>query len=145
VKTTRLYIIVAAFFSFIACPAQVKQDAEEAFRVSSEAHKPVLIVFAGSDWCAPCVRFEKKILTENTFLDFAKENLVVLKADFPQRNKLTPELQHQNEALAEKYNPKGIFPYLVLLNLDRSVLSTILYNNQSPVEFISELKSHILK
>lgn len=121
--------------------AQIQTNAEEAFKISSSTHKPVLLMFAGSDWCAPCIRFEKKILTESTFIHFATENLVILKADFPQREKLPAEIQEQNEKLAAQYNPDGAFPSFVLLRDDRTVLSALKYSNQTPAEFISQIKT----
>jgi thiol-disulfide isomerase/thioredoxin len=132
-------------FGPITLLAQVTTNAEEAFKVSSETKKPVLLVFAGSDWCAPCIRFERKVLSENSFIRFADENLIILKADFPQREKLPPALQRQNEKLAEEYNPKGVFPFFLLLGIDRSVLSTLNYTNESSLEFISEIKSRLMK
>jgi thioredoxin-related protein len=135
----------ATFFQVAPGYAQVQDSAEEAFRISSELNKPILLVFAGSDWCASCIRFEKKILTETNFMDFARENLVILKADFPQRKPLSSALQHQNALLAEQYNPKGLFPYLLLLGPEKSVVSPLPYSNQSPLEFIEEIRSHISK
>ena len=48
-------------------------------------------------------------------------------------------MTRQNEALAEKYNPAGEFPKIVLLNPDETVLTSIRYDNQSPGEFVNEL------
>jgi thiol-disulfide isomerase/thioredoxin len=132
-------------FGPVTVLAQVTTNAEEAFKVSSETKKPVLLVFAGSDWCAPCIRFERKVMSENSFIRFADENLIILKADFPQRQKLPAALQRQNEKLAEEYNPKGVFPFFLLLGIDRSVLSTLNYTNESSLEFISEIKSRLMK
>jgi thiamine biosynthesis lipoprotein len=134
-----------ALLNIRTCHAQFQSNADEAFRISSETHRPVLLVFAGSDWCVPCMRFERKILSETTFLDFASQNLIVLKAEFPQRKQLPASLQKQNDALAEKYNPEGIFPYVLLLGPEKKVMSFISYIDQSPLEFISELQSHLVK
>lgn len=139
-----LISVILLLQSFL-CLGQIKHDAEEAFRVASETQKPVLLVFAGSDWCAPCIRFEKQVLSEKSFLEFANDNLVILKADFPQRKKLPASEQKQNDALAEEYNPKGVFPKLVLLREDRSVLSALTYSNQTTVEFISQIKESLPK
>lgn len=142
----RTLLLFAFVCGSVVVQAQVvRTNAEEAFKVSCETRKPVLLVFAGSDWCAPCIRFEKKVMSESTFQHFADENLVILKADFPQREKLPVALQQQNEKLAEKYNPKGVFPFFLLLGIDRSVLSTLDYTNESSVEFISEIKSRLMK
>ena len=125
--------------------SQVQTNAEEAFRMSSQTGKPVLLVFAGSDWCAPCMRFERKILTENNFLSFAKDNLVILKADFPQREKLPQSIQEQNDKLAERFNPNGVFPSFVLLRTDQTVLSPLRYDNQTSLEFIEEIKRVLIQ
>jgi thioredoxin-related protein len=139
------FLFIGALCFSYTCSAQILNNAEEAFRISSESNKPVLLVFAGSDWCANCIRFEKKILSAADFRSFAEENLVILKADFPQRTPLSTALQEQNASLAEKYNPKGEFPYLLLLTPGKSVLSSLVFSNQSSSEFISEIKSYITK
>ena len=56
----------------------------------------------------------------------------------------------QNEALAEKYNPTGAFPKLVILKPDESVLTSVQYNNQTSPEFVTEISevlqnAHMLK
>ena len=120
-------------------------NSTEAFRISAETKKPVLLIFSGSDWCAPCIRFEKKVLSENAFQVYAKDHLIILKADFPQRKKLSEELRKQNDALAEQYNPSGLFPHLVLLTPDQSNATTLMYSNQTSNEFISEINAHVLQ
>lgn len=131
-----LFAVVALGFS---ARAQILENAEEAFRVAQETGKPVLLVFSGSDWCAPCVRFSREVLTHPSFLDFAADHLVVLKSDFPQRKTLLSSLRRQNEALAERYNPDGQFPYLLLLGPDGSILSHLSYQYQQAEAFISLL------
>jgi thioredoxin-related protein len=123
--------------------AQVLENAEDAFRLSVENNQPVLLIFSGSDWCAPCIRFEKKILADALFQDFAKQNLVVLNADFPQRKAMAASLQKQNDSLAEKYNPNGLFPHLVLIYPQTGKNIILSYSKESSTEFISELRTQI--
>lgn len=130
-------LLIASFVE-----AQIHDNAEEAFASSKVTHKPVLLIFSGSDWCAPCIRFQKTVLSDEQFQLFASDHLILLKADFPQRKKLSKALEKQNEVLAEKYNPKGQFPHIVLLNSDQSVLSTLSYKNQDTAQFISMLSTH---
>ncbi|HMG93500.1 MAG TPA: thioredoxin family protein [Chryseolinea sp.] len=145
----RNYVVSLLFFGAISffhtCSAQIQNNAEEAFKVSTETNKPVLLVFAGSDWCANCIRFEKRILSTGDFLSFAEKSIIVLKADFPQRTPLSAALQEQNASLAEKYNPDGVFPFLLLLTPGKSVLSSIIYRDQSPAQFIDEIQTYIAK
>jgi thiol-disulfide isomerase/thioredoxin len=133
---------ILLFFTFHV-RAQVFDNAAEAFKISEESGKPVFLVFSGSDWCAPCIQFEKKILTESTFVQFASERLIILKADFPQRKRLTKEMEKQNDTLADRYNPQGIFPYLLLIKPDGSLSGILNYVNQAPSEFMAEIAAHL--
>ena len=123
--------------------AQVLNGAAEAFQEAEQLDRNILLVFAGSDWCAPCMRFEKTVLSESNFQQFSSDHLVVLKADFPQRKSQTAALREQNDRLAETYNPKGIFPYILLLRPERTVMASLLYTNQSSAEFINEIKRYL--
>ncbi|TDE12537.1 thioredoxin family protein [Dyadobacter psychrotolerans] len=104
------------------------------------AEKRKLIVFSGSDWCKNCILFKKEVLNSQMFQDFAKENIEIVTADFPQKKQLSAEEVKRNEALAEKYNKQGEFPKLILLSADESEGKIISYS-QSPEKFVAELKS----
>ena len=120
--------------------SQRSESAAAAFRLAKASGKPVLIVFSGSDWCAPCMRFNKNVLSQPAFNDFAKDNLILFNADFPQRRKLPEEVKRSNDSLAEVYNPRGEFPHVVLIMPDLSSIRTIPYLNQKEDEFIAELR-----
>ena len=113
----------------------------------AEAQKSVakrkLIVFSGSDWCKNCIRFKKEVLANEVFIVFAKDNIEVITADFPQRAKLSKEEVAKNEALAEKYNTDGEFPRIVLLSPDESGSKVIPYTGQSPEQFVTDLKNYL--
>ena len=112
-----------------------------------KSEKPVvkrkLIVFSGSDWCKNCIRFKKEVLSNEVFTNFAKDNIEIVTADFPQRAKLSKEEISRNEALAEKYNKEGEFPRLVLLSEDGLDSKVIPYTSQGPEEFILQLKNQL--
>jgi thiamine biosynthesis lipoprotein len=122
---------------------QILDNAEEAFKKANTEQKPVFLVFSGSDWCLPCIRFEKKILADSSFIRFASRTLILLNADFPQLKKLSREILEQNEDLARRYNPNGNFPFLLLLKADKTVLTSVDYINQSPRDFIEELSGYL--
>ena len=119
--------------------AQILEDANYAFAESASSQKPVLLVFSGSDWCAPCIRFHKNVLSDENFIVYAEDHFIILKADFPQRKKLNQDQVQQNEKLADQYNPKGQFPHIVLLAPDRTLLKTLYFKNQTAQQFIAEL------
>ncbi|WP_284651257.1 thioredoxin family protein [Flavobacterium terrisoli] len=85
---------------------------------AKQEHKKVLFFFSGSDWCSPCVKFKKNFIESADFKAFAESNLIVFNADFPRqkKNALSKEQTTENEKLAEKYNPNGLFPYIIILD-----------------------------
>lgn len=104
--------------------------------------KPILLVFSGSDWCAPCIKLDREVWSTQVFKDFAKENLVLYKADFPRRkaNQLSAQLSTQNKQLAETYNQNGYFPLVVLLSPEKAVLGQTAYLNIAAEDYIEKLK-----
>jgi len=119
-------------------------DYNQAQAVAQNEHKPIILVFQGSDWCAPCIKLEKKIWQSDTFKTYAKAHFVMLKADFPRRkkNRLPEEQQKKNDQLAEKYNRKGQFPKVVVLNDKGVVLGVIGFKRRwSPQQYIDWINS----
>lgn len=112
-------------------------------KAQTTAQRPTLLIFSGSDWCLPCIQFEKTILSDSSFLDFVGQHLEFIQADFPQRARQSAELKKQNEILAERYNPEGTFPKILLLRPDRSVWAQIHWQNQSPQLFTQLLDNYL--
>jgi hypothetical protein len=129
-------------FSFLIvsfCYPQYSDNAAQTFLQAKQLNKPVLLIFSGSDWCRPCIQFEKKILEDTIFISFCNTKILVLNADFPQRKKQPKSLVTQNELLAKKYNPEGLFPFMVLLNSDEKIIHVVNYNNEDVASFIKLL------
>lgn len=106
-------------------------------------NKNILLYFSGSDWCAPCVKFKKFIVNTPEFQTFATENLVIYNADFPRlsKNKLAKDVEKENETLADKYNSKGIFPLILLLDAKGNVVRKWEeFPKETVEEFIGKLK-----
>lgn len=133
-------LVIACLLAPYLGRTQIISDPREAFKLSTQNGQDILMVFSGSDWCIPCIQFEKKILSDTVFQNFAANKLIILKADFPQKKKIPADLKSQYEALAEKYNPNGNFPYIVLIAPDKTLLATISYQNQSVLAFVAKLK-----
>ncbi len=120
-------------------------DFEEAKKVAHERNKPIVLVFAGSDWCAPCIKLEQQILDTKEFQEYAKENYVLVKADFPRKkkNQLPEALQTQNKKLAETYNKSGSFPLVVVLDKTGKKLGETGYQKASPGSYLGILNKMI--
>jgi thiol:disulfide interchange protein len=112
---------------------------ETALAQAKADNKMVFLDFTGSNWCITCKVLHKNVLTSREFVDFAKDNLVLVLVDFPQPNRLPAEQQKANDALARKYDIEG-YPTLVVLDSAGQQLSKFGYDGQSAKEFVAELK-----
>lgn len=115
-------------------------DLPKAQALAKEQKKLVLMDFTGSDWCPPCKMLHKNVLTTKEFVEFAKDNLILVELDFPQGKKLAPELQQANEALAKKYNIGG-FPTIIVLNSNgKEIFRDEGYNHDTGKTYVAKLK-----
>jgi thioredoxin-related protein len=119
-------------------------DFSDAQKQAAQEHKLILINFSGSDWCGPCIRLRKEILESSTFESYASDHLVLVRADFPRQKKdqLSKEQVKLNEALADKYNPDGKFPYTLLVDENGKVLKDWDgFPNETPDQFVSQIST----
>ena len=119
-KKILLFAVIVSCLSF----TEWEPSFENAKKTAAENHELILLNFSGSDWCGPCIRMKKEIFSSDAFSDMAKENLVMVNADFPRSSKNQPDKKTvaQNEKLADKYNPNGNFPFTLLLDEKGNVL-----------------------
>ncbi len=128
-------------FSLLLNNAEWGNNLKNAKEKASVEHKLILLNFSGSDWCAPCIMLKKQVFSSDEFQSFANERLVLLRADFPRlkKNKLPDNELKINEALAEKYNPDGNFPFTVLINTNGEVLKSWNGYNGKKEEVLAEI------
>ena len=62
-----------------------KNNFDEAKIEAEKQNKKILLVFSGSDWCAPCIKLDKNIWRSAEFIKFSDENYILYKADFPKK------------------------------------------------------------
>lgn len=119
-------------------------DFSQAKTEATQKHKLILINFSGSDWCGPCIRLRKEILESGAFVNYASDHLVLVRADFPRqkKNQLSKEQVKLNEALADKYNTEGKFPYTLLIDENGKILKDWDgFPNETPEQFIAQISS----
>ncbi len=118
-------------------------DIEEAKTSAAKENRNIILVFQGSDWCAPCMKLEKEIWNTDEFKEYSKDHFILLKADFPRKrkNKLESVQQEKNMQLAEKYNKQGFFPMVVVLDKEGNVLGRTGYEKMEVSEYIKLLES----
>lgn len=140
----KVLLLTSIFLATITLFSQEwNTDIEIAKKVALEKDQKIILVFQGSDWCAPCIKLDKQIWSTETFKTYAKTHYVMLQADFPRKkaNRLEEEQQRKNNQLAERYNKNGYFPHVVVLNAQGKVLGQTGYKPISPTEYIALLNS----
>ncbi|MBL6447750.1 thioredoxin family protein [Fulvivirga sp. 29W222] len=139
-----LIVTTIILFAVISANAQEWQtDFEGAKAAAEKEDRNIVLVFQGSDWCAPCIKLDKEVWSTEEFQAYAKDHYVMLQADFPRKkqNALPEEQQQHNRKLAEKYNKNGYFPFVVVLDENGAVLGETGYKKMTPKEYISLLDS----
>jgi len=135
-------------FPFLMNGSLGANNFEQSKNQAQKENKLILLNFSGSDWCGPCIRMHKEILENEVFQQYAHVHLVYLNADFPRlkKHQLPQEQQKENDELAEKYNPEGIFPYTLLLDSNGKVIKTWNGFYESGAEsFMAEVKNIVEK
>ncbi len=134
-----LVLLVATFGS----AQNWNNSLEDAKAMATKENKKILLVFSGSDWCAPCMKLEKTVWKSDVFKQEAESKWVLIKADFPKKkaNQLATEQTEINKKLAEKYNKEGNFPLVVLLDEKGKVLGMTGFKNVSAEEYVKLLNS----
>jgi thioredoxin-related protein len=145
VKTCRLSLCALAASVLISGPfARADSgwvtDYKKAQQEAKASNKFLLLDFTGSDWCGWCKKFDREVLLQPQFKDFARDNLVVVELDFPRAKPQSPELRKQNRELAQQYDIVG-FPTIVVLSADGQKLWRYDgYFPDGPAAFVAQLQ-----
>jgi rhodanese-related sulfurtransferase len=109
--------------------------------------KSILLFFHGSDWCPPCVQMRRQVIDSPEFAQYARQSLILVDVDFPEKTKQSDELKRANTALKAQFNlsqERGEgFPTLVLLNpAGETVFQETGYFGGGPPEVLPKLRRH---
>ncbi len=117
----------------------------EALAKAKKENKHVFVDFTGSDWCPPCKALDRNVLTKDAFLDYAKQNLVLVVLDFPRSKPQSASLRRANQALAQQYRVEG-YPTVILMDGAGKVLHRESgYSGTGPAAYVANLKTKISK
>lgn len=139
-----LFIVAFVFCSTLSFSQNWVNNFETAKKIAKEENKNIIMIFSGSDWCAPCIRLDKNIWQSQEFKEESTNNWVTMKLNFPRKkaNQLPADEEKHNRELAEKYNKEGNFPLVVILNPEGKVLGKLGFKNVSPSEYIKLIKEY---
>ena len=144
-KTYRFFLFAVAASVLVSGPVARAEsswltDYKTAQQEAKAGNKFLVLDFTGSDWCGWCKKFDREVLLQPEFKDFARDNLVVVELDFPRGKPQTPELKKQNRELAQQYEIVG-FPTIVVLSSDGQKLWQYDgYFPDGPTAFIAQLQ-----
>jgi protein disulfide-isomerase len=145
VKTHRFFLLAVAASVFVSGSLADAEsgwltDYKKAQQEAKAGNKFLLLDFTGSDWCGWCKKFDREVLLQPQFKDYARDNLVVVELDFPRAKEQSPELRKQNRELAQEYDIVG-FPTIVVLSADGQKLWRYDgYFAEGPAAFIAQLR-----
>ena len=118
-------------------------DFEKARATATAEGKYMLVDFSGSDWCGWCIKLENEVFSKKAFREYAKENLILVLADFPRNDsKQSAELKKQNKGLAEKFGVRG-FPTVYILSPDGEAVAKTGYQAGGPEAYVEHVKKLI--
>jgi uncharacterized protein YyaL (SSP411 family) len=143
---------VVALVSVVGAQAQTaplawNSDLAAALQQAKTVNKPVLAVFSGSDWCKPCIMLKQEVFDQPEFAQFAKDQFVLARFDFPRgkKNKLPAAQLKVNEQAAAQLNKEGSFPLVVLLSPEGKVLAKTGYRPGGPTAYDAYLTQLLAK
>lgn len=119
---------------------------EESQQQAEKDGKLILLYFSGSDWCRPCIQLKIEVFESDPFKNFTNEKFILTQFDFPaQKAHQLPKVQRlHNEQMAEKYNPAGSFPFVVIIDYQGEKIGELNgYKREGAEAYINKLKKLI--
>lgn len=131
-----------AFISVVLLSFSVTEDIASGLQERANIqNKNIAVYFCGSDWCSVCHKFRRETLSIPEIDSLLHGDFVYYEADFPQKAKQSESLVAANEFLAERLNPAGEFPVLVIADANWKVLTRI-YRGHPGQTVIQKLNQH---
>ncbi|NMA47414.1 MAG: thioredoxin family protein [Lentisphaerae bacterium] len=140
------FLALLALCSLFALPSFAAddgwlQDFEAAKKAAKESNKPILLDFTGSDWCRWCIKLDEEVFSKDVFKTYAKDNLILFKADFPRRGGNQPDaVKTQNRKLAEQFKVEG-FPTIFVIDHNEKILGQLGYQPGGPEKYVETIKA----
>jgi len=119
-----------------------QKNMDMAKKLAKKENKSILINFTGSDWCVWCHRIRDEIFYQLEFEEFANENLILVRFDFPKQIKLPAGEENYNMQMAQKFGVKG-FPTLFLTDSSGNVIQKLGYQKGGAVSYTAMLRDLI--
>ena len=119
-----------------------EENLETALQKAKAENKAVLVNFTGSDWCQWCIKLSDEVFSKSEFEDYAEDNLILVRLDFPRSIEQSAETKLYNNQLAQRYGVQG-FPTVLLFNSQGQRVLQTGYLPGGPVTNVEQLKNKL--
>jgi protein disulfide-isomerase len=119
-----------------------EENLETALQKAKAENKAVLVNFTGSDWCQWCIKLSDEVFSKSEFEDYAEDNLILVRLDFPRNIEQSAETKAYNNQLAQRYGVQG-FPTILLFNSQGQMVLQTGYLPGGPVTYVEHLKNKL--
>lgn len=149
IKKISIVVMLFAIFTTACTAEKVTTDnnnwltnMEEAQKIAAERNIPILIHFTGSDWCSWCTKLDDEVFSTSVFEDYAIENIVLVKLDFPRNVEQSAETKRHNNKYKNMFDIRG-FPTIMIINDKLEKLAQMGYQPGGPEKYIEDLEAAI--
>jgi protein disulfide-isomerase len=143
-------VLFTLLFFVIACgnKTQTSDDLNwttnlgKAIETAKAENKAVLVNFTGSDWCKWCFKLSDEVFSQDDFKEYADENLILVKLDFPRSIPQSNETKAYNQSIAQKYGVQG-FPTILIFNSQGNPVAKTGYQVGGAANYVSHIQSFL--
>lgn len=116
------------------------EDFEGAKQTAVDEGRDILMDFTGSDWCGWCIRLDNEVFRYAKFSEYADENFVLVKLDYPRdRSKMSEETVAQNAELQSRFAIQG-YPTILLADAEGRPYAQTGYQRGGPDAYVEHLE-----
>ena len=143
-------VLFTLLFIVIACGNKTQTsdelnwtaNLEKAIKTAKAENKAVLVNFTGSDWCKWCFKLSDEVFSQDDFKEYADENLILVKLDFPRSISQSSETKAYNQSLAQKYGVQG-FPTILIFNSQGKPVTKTGYQAGGAANYVNHIQSFL--
>ena len=115
---------------------------QTALNIAKKENRAVLVNFTGSDWCKWCIKLSDEVFTQSEFEDYAKNNLVLVRLDFPRSIQQSNQTKMYNQTLAQQYGVQG-FPTILIFNSTGKLVAKTGYQYGGAEKYVEHIQSFL--
>lgn len=143
-KTILIIIILFTGSLLFAGSDSIKwqTNIEDSLKDAKASQKPLFIFFTGSDWCGWCKKLDAQILSKKDFIEYAEEDMIMVKLDFPRSLPQTEEIKKYNREQLKKFGVRG-FPTILILDSKGDIKGKTGYRDLTPSKYIEHIKEFL--